>query len=396
MARFFIAFCLLLAFLDPAVADRRVALIIANSEYINASKLTNPHNDAQAVAKVLTKVGFATEDVTVKFDLSYDEMRKALMAFGRAAEEADVAIIYFAGHGYGSGVNYLVPVDAELKHFRELPSETISQRTLEDSVKPAKRIKLVILDACRNDPSRGGMTDAPRTRGITRGLEQVEPEAGVLVAYSAKHGTVALDGPAGGLSPFAQALVGRFTEAKDIRFVFGGIRDDVMKTTKNEQEPWFYHSLGAKEIFLVTSGPSQNAAAEKKEPSPAAHLDDKQAFSKPSGDPDSYHPDMATLDEHKDKRSLCEPGGIEQERALQDRLPASCQQERLQVSGGLSFDNQKAETTASHAWRLEAVTKYGERFADPEFIACKRVLCTQGSLAGSSVAPYLVSPAPQI
>ena len=252
MIRLFAAACLLLAFLQPAAAEKRVALIIANSEYLNTSKLDNPRNDAKAVAKVLTQIGFAPGDVTVKFDLGYDGMRKAIMAFGRAAEGADVAIIYFAGHGYGSGVNYLIPVDAELKYFRDLPSETISQRTLEDAVQPAKRLKLIILDACRNDPSRGRMIDAPRTRGLVRGLEEEEPEApGVLVIYSAKHGTTAQDGPDGGLSPFATALVHQLSNADDIRFVFGGIRDEVMKATKNEQEPWLYASLGREKIYLV-------------------------------------------------------------------------------------------------------------------------------------------------
>ncbi len=185
------------------------------------------------------------------------------MAFGCAAEEADVAIIYFAGHGYGSGVNYLVPVDAELKHFRELPSETISQRTLEDFANRRSASSLSSSTPAALTDRREGTTDAPRTRGITRGLEQVEPEAGGARCLLRQTWHCLLHGRVGGLSPFAQALVGRFTEAKDIRFVFGGIRDDVMKTTKNEQEPWFDHSLRSQRDFSGYLRSAPNAAAKK-------------------------------------------------------------------------------------------------------------------------------------
>jgi uncharacterized caspase-like protein len=189
MMRALLVSALLLMCCGNAFAAKRVALIIANSQYHHVTPLDNPRNDGIAIANLLTTIGFSRDDVTLKFDLGHEAMRKAILDFGLAAENADVALIYFAGHGYGSGVNYLIPIDAEMRSARTLPTEAFSERDLEDAVKPARGLKLVILDACRNDPTQGRMLDAPRTRGISRGLQSVEPDGGVLVAYSAKHGT---------------------------------------------------------------------------------------------------------------------------------------------------------------------------------------------------------------
>ncbi|MBC8048668.1 MAG: caspase family protein [Chitinophagales bacterium] len=230
---------------------QRVALIIANSKYRNLSALSNPKNDAPAIAKLLTKVGFAESDITVKYDVGYDEMRLAIRDFKRRAVGAEAAVLYFAGHGLGGGENFLVPVDAELKSWLELRDETISQRALEDAVSPASGIKLVILDACRNDPSLGQMSGIPKTRSVDRGLGRVEPDGGILVAYSAKHGTVAQDGPPGGNSPFALALIKHLAAPEDIRLAFGGVRDEVMQSTSNQQEPFLYGSLGQKRLVLA-------------------------------------------------------------------------------------------------------------------------------------------------
>lgn len=236
----------------PAMAETKVALVIGNANYQNAPILNNPRHDAEAVAGLLRSAGFSARNVTMAFDLGYDAMRKALLAFSHEARSADVAIIYFAGHGFGSGVNYLIPVDAALKAAADLPNEAISQRTLEDAVKSARRLKLVIIDACRNDPSQGRMIDLPATRSLHRGLERVEPDSGVMVLYSAKHGTVAMDGPPGDNSPFAKAVLKHLAApGKDIRFAIGAVRDSVKAATGGEQEPYLYASLGEQPLFLV-------------------------------------------------------------------------------------------------------------------------------------------------
>lgn len=146
---------LLMCCCGDALAAKRVALIVANSQYEHVTPLDNPRSDGSAIAKLLTAIGFSNGDVTLKFDLGHEAMRQAILDFSRAAENADVALIYFAGHGYGSGINYLIPIDAEMRSARDLPTEAFSQRVLEDAVKPARGLKLVILDACRNDPSPG-------------------------------------------------------------------------------------------------------------------------------------------------------------------------------------------------------------------------------------------------
>jgi uncharacterized protein YecT (DUF1311 family) len=238
----------------------RAALIIANSNYRNVSSLPNPINDAKLIAAILKRTGFADSDIALYQDLGYDQMRRALLAFKRQAAGAEVAVIYFAGHGFGGAENFLIPIDAEMRSWNELREEAWSQRAFEDAVSVASGLKLVILDACRNDPSRGRMSSVPSTRGIDRGLRSVEPEAGVLVAYSAKHGTVAQDGPAGGNSPFAAALAKHLvTPGEDIRFIFGGVRDEVLKVTASEQEPFLYGSLGHEHIYLIppSGGPRE-------------------------------------------------------------------------------------------------------------------------------------------
>lgn len=245
---------------------QRVALVIANSSYRNLGALSNPRNDADAIAKLLAKIGFAESDITVKYDVGYDEMRLAIRDFKRRAVGAETAVLYFAGHGLGGGENFLVPVDAELKSWLELRDETISQRALEDAVSPASGIKLVILDACRNDPSLGQMSGLPKTRAVDRGLGRVEPDGGILVAYSAKHGTVAQDGPPGGNSPFALALIKHLAMPEDIRLAFGGVRDEVMRTTGNQQEPFLYGSLGQKRLVLAPESAPQTSTSSPSSP----------------------------------------------------------------------------------------------------------------------------------
>lgn len=259
--RHFLIFAFI-SFLACASAEaKRLALIIANAKYDKLAELTNPVNDASAFADVLRRIGFSNDNVIVKTNLDYEGMRLAIRDFKRLAAGAEIAIIYFAGHGYGSGENFLIPVDAELQSPHDLRDEAISQRSLEEAVSLASGIKLVIIDACRNDPSVGRVSGAP-TRSVTRGLERVEPDGGVLVAYSAKHGTVAQDGPKGGNSPFAVALTKHFaTPGEDIRIVFGAVRDEVMKATSNRQEPFLYGSLGYKKLLLVEGAGNPAPAA---------------------------------------------------------------------------------------------------------------------------------------
>src|SRR5262249_54890614 len=149
------------------------------------------------------------------------------------------AVIYFAGHGVEmDGVNYLIPVDASLITDRDVTFEAVPLGQVLAAVDGAKKLHLVVLDACRNNPFLSQMRRTVAFRSIGRGLGKVEPEAGTLVVYAAKHGELALDGD-GHNSPFVTALVDRITTpGLEIRRLFDLIRDDVIAATNRKQHPF--------------------------------------------------------------------------------------------------------------------------------------------------------------
>jgi uncharacterized caspase-like protein len=229
-----------------------VALVIGNSAYKNVNPLPNPGRDAATIAATLKRVGFQT--VTLENDLSREKMISALRAFGREAEKADWAIVYFAGHGIEiGGNNYLIPVDAALETDREVQFETIPLDHVLAAVEPAKKLRIVLLDACRDNPFVQGMRRSVASRSIGRGLASIEPEAGTLVVYAAKHRQVALDGE-GPNSPFVSALQ-RYLETPgiEVRRLFDYVRDDVLTSTRRRQQPYTYGSLPANEDFYFVA-----------------------------------------------------------------------------------------------------------------------------------------------
>ena len=232
-----------------ASAEKRVALVIGNANYAVGSVLANPANDARAISSTLRRLAF---EVTTYVDLRLIEMGRALADFAVAAEAADIALIYFAGHGIEvDGQNYLLPVDAVLDHAKRLPHEAKKLADVADAVDNAKRLGLIILDACRDNPYRGRMRGLGGGRSVAAGLAAVEPQNNVLVAYAARHGTQARDGAEGANSPYARALVENLeTPNLDVRLLFGRVRDRVLALTANSQEPHIYGTLGGEEIYL--------------------------------------------------------------------------------------------------------------------------------------------------
>jgi Caspase domain/Tetratricopeptide repeat len=225
-----------------ALPETRVALVIGNANYRTVGKLPNPPRDAAAVAEGLRRVGFKT--VQASNNLSRDGMIAALRAFEREAEKADWAVVYYAGHGIEiGGINYLIPIDASLKADRDVQDEAVPLERVLSAIENTKKLRLIILDACRDNPFVANMKRSIASRSIGRGLAQIEPEGGVLVAYAAKHGQVALDGE-GANSPFVAALVKRLdTPGLDISLLFRLVRDDVLAATARRQEPFVYGSL---------------------------------------------------------------------------------------------------------------------------------------------------------
>jgi uncharacterized caspase-like protein len=179
--------------LVPSHAEKRVALVIGNSTYAKVPALPNPANDAGAVAALLTNAGF--DVVETKTNLDVSSLRRALRDFTGAVRDADVAVVFYAGHGIEmNGTNYLVPVDAVLERDIDVEDEAVSLDRVSQIIEPAKRLRVVIIDACRDNPFASGMKRTIGTRSVGRGLAKVDvTTADTLVAFAAKAGSTAAD-----------------------------------------------------------------------------------------------------------------------------------------------------------------------------------------------------------
>jgi uncharacterized caspase-like protein len=239
----------------PSNNDHRVALVIGNSTYENAAALPNPERDANLVADVLKRTGF--KSVTLLTNLRKDALVLALRDFAARAETADWAVVYYAGHGMEvGGINYLIPTDAKIAADRDIGFEAIPLEQVLNAAERARKLRLLILDACRDNPFANQMkrTRTVASRSVSQGLAPVEPEAGTLVVYAAKDGETALDGD-GINSPFASALVKNLpTPGVEIRRLFDFVRDDVMEATGRKQKPFSYGSISGRQDFYFVAG----------------------------------------------------------------------------------------------------------------------------------------------
>jgi len=212
-----------------ALAEKRVALVIGNSGYQHAVPLANPANDAAAIAQLFKDIGF--DVVEVRRDVLALDLRRAIREFSLHARDADVAIVFYAGHGFEmNGTNYLVPTDAKLERDFDVEDETVPLDRFLAAVEPAKRLRLVILDACRDNPFVKKMRRSIATRAIGQGLAKIDvTSTDTLIAFAAKAGSVATDGE-GPHSPFTAALLKHLpTPGLDVRILFGRVRDDVAR-----------------------------------------------------------------------------------------------------------------------------------------------------------------------
>lgn len=230
----------------------RVALVLGNGRYQRVTALPNAGNDADLIAGSLRAAGFS--DVVVAKDLSKAAMVETLRTFRDKADHADWAVVYFAGHGIeAAGRNYLIPVDATLKDDRDIETETVALDEILKAVSGARHLRFIALDACRTNPFDAQMKRRVALRSTERGLARVEPTGATLIAYSAKDGTVALDGE-GANSPFAMALAKRLVEPDvEINKVLRLVRNDVLTQTANRQEPYVYGSLPPDDFFFVSA-----------------------------------------------------------------------------------------------------------------------------------------------
>jgi hypothetical protein len=244
-----------------AYADKRVALVIGNSGYAHAPALDNPVRDATAVSIMLEGAGFQV--VEMRTDLDFAGMRRAISDFADRTRDADVAVVFYAGHGLEvEGVNYLIPTDARLATDIDVEYEALPLDRLLRVLEPARSLRLVILDACRDNPFVRTMKRTLASRSFGRGLAGVEPAgSNTLIAFAAKAGSTASDGE-GAHSPFTSALLKHLVApGLDLRIAFGKVRDEVLASTGSRQEPHVYGSLGGTTIALVPAETSIGAAA---------------------------------------------------------------------------------------------------------------------------------------
>jgi tetratricopeptide (TPR) repeat protein len=236
-----------------ANAGRRIALIIGNGAYKNVHPLDNPPRDAKLIAAALHDVGFQT--VTLSNDLSRDKFFEVLRTFASDAEKADWAVVYYAGHGFEiGGVNYLVPVDARLAEDKDAEKEAVALEQVIAAVGGARKLRLVMLDACRDNPFAPTMKHTMAVQLVDKGFSDIEPSSGFMVVYAAKHGETALDGE-GVDSPFAVALARDVKEPRvEVRKLFDIVRDDVWSASKHQQQPFTYGSPPGREDFYFVVG----------------------------------------------------------------------------------------------------------------------------------------------
>jgi caspase domain-containing protein len=246
-----------IVFATAAKAERRVALVIGNSIYRNASQLPNTINDASAVAALFRSVGF--EVVNSRTDLGVVDFKRAVRDFLITAENADIAVVYYAGHGIEvGGTNYLIPVDAKLAREYDVEDEAVALDRIIWALQSVKRLRLILLDACRDNPFVAKLRSVTTRATPKGGLGKIDDvSADTLVGYAAKAGSVSYDGD-GPNSPFASALLKHLAEpGLDVRIALGRVRDDVVKSTGGRQEPFFYGSLGGAIIPLVPLPPAK-------------------------------------------------------------------------------------------------------------------------------------------
>ncbi len=265
LVRLLFLFVAFIAFATPASAERRVALIIGNGAYQTVPQLANPTRDATAMGELLRSAKF--DAVTIRTDLGFREMNEAVRDFALQAASADIAVIYYAGHGVEvGGRNFLVPVDARLKFAEDADVEAVDLDRLLQLLAPTRRLKLVILDACRENPFAAQMKSiGGASRAVGRGLAAPTLRiADTLVAFATAPGATASDGD-GLHSPFTTGLLANLVQpGLDIRIALGKTRDSVLAATGSRQVPFINGSLGGDALPLQAAplAPSQGEASQ--------------------------------------------------------------------------------------------------------------------------------------
>ncbi|MGJ5176131.1 caspase family protein [Bradyrhizobium oligotrophicum] len=243
----------------PSAAPR-VALVIGNAAYSRLNPLENPGKDADLIADKLRRLGF---EVTLKANRDLKAMGDDVEAFGLAIKQRGpdtVSVFYYAGHGLESdGINYLVPVDADIKRKADVAGRAVSVKRIADRLASAgNRVNILILDACRDNP----FPDGAATTNALLGLAPMGAVYGAFIASATGSGKAAFDGE-NGHSPYTLALAQAIgTPGEKLEDVFKSVRRQVRLATSEQQIPWESTSIEADFYFVPPAPP----------PSPAAQL----------------------------------------------------------------------------------------------------------------------------
>jgi hypothetical protein len=257
---------------DAARADRRVAFVVGNGAYKNVQPLPNPPIDAKSMASVLRNVGFEVVEGT---NLTRDKMTERLLEFGKKAQGADVALFFYAGHGIAiSGTNYLLPIDADIKSEMDvkLGAAINIDLTLDQTMGDAK-VKLVFLDACRDNPFAAKMkaNSATRSVNVQTGLAEMKSGEGTLIAFATGPGQTALDGQEGTNSPFTRALMANIAKPGiEIQQAMTQVRAQVNEETNKGQLPWGHTNLIGSVYLNGGAAPATAAVPSSSGPAPVA------------------------------------------------------------------------------------------------------------------------------
>ena len=257
-----------LSWSTASYADKRVALVIGNGAYKSVANLPNPPKDAQAIAALLRNVGF---EVVQGTDLTHAGMTETLRKFAGEAEGADVAVLFYAGHGLQlDGKNYLLPIDSNPKSEIDVKlGGPIEVDTMLEQTMGTAKVKLVFLDACRDNPFVEQITRSLKTRSLTvkSGMAEMRSSEGTLLAFATAPGQVALDGT-GGHSPFTKALLDNLASPnEEISVSLTKVRAEVADLTKKKQSPWASTNLTG--LFYMNKSAKADTVANDAGPQPA-------------------------------------------------------------------------------------------------------------------------------
>jgi len=266
-----LCFLYMLVTTSHAYSAKKVALVIGNSNYLNASPLRNPKNDAVDMSEKLVTLGF---QVIGGFDLGKQAMKTKIRDFSRALDGAEVSLLFYAGHAMQvHGRNYLAPVDTDIAFEADLEFETIPMDLIQNQMERYTKTSLIFLDACRDNPLTRSLWSKSRSKGPQGLAESGQAAEGTLIAFSTQPGNVALDGE-GRNSPFTAALLANISRPNvEISSMMTDVRKQVHTTTKEKQLPWSRSSLLGR--FYFSGGETEvtqkiNPVSTSSDPTPAA------------------------------------------------------------------------------------------------------------------------------